>query len=470
MNEIGFLRREPHLAPHQEARLRVVFRKEEHNNLRLVAWIRTFAMTLVAIWLVLAVRTPFIVENVISCGLFVVLGWAYYALGANLHDRPWYTVLFPLIEALILIDNLLPIAPWHKPALPYPVYLRFGSVAFLFLPLALAAFLYSPWRTFWSAALTALAWTGAVAYILMQPGAFSATNLAGMGEEEPRRFLATLLNPNFVDLAGLQADIFVLLLVGVLLSLVVWRTRALVRRQMLSERNRAHLARYFSPNIVDELQAADAPFGEVRIQPVAVLFADIIGFTRMSEKLPPERTIELLRSFHRRMARVVFAHRGTLDKYIGDAVMVTFGTPRTGPRDAVDALHCTRAMLDELDRWNEKRIARGADPVHVGIGVHYGSAVLGDIGDERRLEFAVIGDTVNVASRIERLTRALGVDILVSQDLVDAARAQAPEQAASALAGFEEGQPRVLRGRRGAVVLWSFRRATAAAAPAARSA
>ena len=116
-----------------------------------------------------------------------------------------------------------------------------------------------------------------------------------------------------------------------------------------------------------------------------------------------------------------------------------------------------RAMIDELARWNEKRRARGADPVWAGVGVHFGPAVLGDIGDERRLEYAVIGDTVNVASRIERLTRALSVDILASGDLIEAAQREAPEQAGALLASFVQGRPRTLRGREGPVALWSYR-------------
>lgn len=456
-----------HLSDRREARLRVVFLKEGLANLRLLAWFRTGAVAAVALWLTFVAHGPHYVENLISCALFIILGWIFYALSVRHLTLPWYSALFALVDALILIDNLLPIMPWNAPRLPYPILLRFGSFAYLFVPLALAAFYYSPWRTLWAAAVTTLAWAAAVGWIMIQPGAFIEPNLAMIAMEEPRRFLAIILNPNFIDLRNFENEIFILLLVGGLLAVVVWRSRELVRRQVMAERHRAHLARYFSPKLIDQLQDMDAPLGEVRTQPVAVLFADVIGFTRLSEHLPPERIIELLRSFHRRMARVVFAHDGTLDKYIGDAVMATFGVPRTGAHDALNALQCARAMIDELDRWNDKRIARGAEPVHVGIGVHFGPAVLGDIGDERRLEFAVIGDTVNVASRLERLTRALGTDILVSQDVVDAASLEAPEQTSTVLAGFELDKPRTLRGRREPVAVWSFRRSRAGRQPAA---
>lgn len=445
------------LIQRSRARLRTVFRAAELQNLRLLAWIRTGAVGVVAVWLIFISRGPRLTENLLSCALFAALGWAYYALSRRHPAQPWYSLLFPLVDALVLIDNLVPIMPWNAHGLPPPVPLRYGSFVYLFLPLALAAFFYSPWRTLWSAVVIALAWSAALGWVLLQPGTFIHPHLSRLLPDDPGQFVAIYLDPGFVDIGAFGNDVFVMLLVGALLSIVVWRTGQLVLRQATAERNRANLARYFSPNIVDELERMENPLGRVRTQPVAVLFADIVGFTRLSERLPPERVIELLRSFDRRMAHTVFAHHGTLDKYIGDAVMATFGVPHTGREDALNALDCARAMIEELARWNEKRRARGAVPVWAGIGVHFGPAVLGDIGDERRLEYAVIGDTVNVASRIERLTRALGVDILVSEDLVEAAKRQAPEQTATALAGFAPDRPRVLRGRKEPVALWSYR-------------
>jgi adenylate cyclase len=418
---------------------------------------RTGAVGAVALWLIFLSPGPRLTENLLSCALLAMLGWAYYGLSRRQPAQPWYSLLYPLIDALVLIDNLVPIMPWNAHGLPPPVPLRYGSFVYLFLPLALAAFFYSPLRTLWSAVVIALAWGAAVGWVLLRPGTFVHPHLSRFLPDDPQQFLGVYLNPGFVDVGAFGNEVFVMLLVGALLSIVVWRTRGLVLRQMVAERNRANLARYFSPNIVDELEAMENPLGHVRTQPVAVLFADIVGFTRLSEHLPPERVIELLRSFHRRMANTVFAHEGTLDKYIGDAVMATFGVPRTGKEDAVNALRCACAMIDELARWNEKRRARGADPVWAGVGVHFGPAVLGDIGDERRLEYAVIGDTVNVASRIERLTRALSVDILASGDLIEAAQSEAPEQAAVLLASFVQGRPRTLRGREGPVALWSYR-------------
>ena len=157
----------------------------------------------------------------------------------------------------------------------------------------------------------------------------------------------------------------------------------------------------------------------------AVLFADMVGFTAISERLAPDALVGLLREFHGRLARLAFAfaHDGTVDKYIGDAIMVHFGTPRPQKDDPARALACAAAMIAEVGRWNAERARAGEAPIGIGIGVHYGEVLVGNIGDARRLEYTVLGDTVNVASRLERLTRETGAPLVVSDALVGAGEA-----------------------------------------------
>lgn len=130
-----------------------------------------------------------------------------------------------------------------------------------------------------------------------------------------------------VSLTTLQYQIFFLVLVTVILTLTVWRSRRLVQRQVAAEFERSALSRYFSPNIVRELSSGRGALDQPARQQVAVLFADMVGFTAMSERLSPEALLDLLRDFHSRLARIAFAHDGTVDKYIGDEIMVHFGTP-----------------------------------------------------------------------------------------------------------------------------------------------
>src|SRR5207244_8360101 len=137
---------------------------------------------------------------------------------------------------------------------------------------------------------------------------------------------------------------------------------------------------------------------------------------------------------------------GTLDKFLCDGLMATFGTPATGPRDAANALACACAMTNAVVCWNTRRKERQLDPLRLGIGLHHGEVVLGDIGTERRMEFAVLGDTVNVASRIQEMTRKLDIGILASDAVIDAAKKEGGKQA---IDGFRNLGAHALRGRGG---------------------
>ncbi len=169
-----------------------------------------------------------------------------------------------------------------------------------------------------------------------------------------------------------------------------------IEHRMAAERARANLTRYFPPHLAEILATRDEPFG-----------------------------LPLLRSFHGRVEGAVFEHDGTLDNYIGDEVMATFGVPDVGDRDACNALDCAQAILDDIGVWNAERVAGGELPVGIGIGLNFGSVVLGDTGSERSMAFTVIGDTVNTASRLERLTRIIETDLVVSEALIEKARQEA---------------------------------------------
>jgi len=162
--------------------------------------------------------------------------------------------------------------------------------------------------------------------------------------------------------------------------------------------------------VVEELSKNDEPLKQVRAQSVAVLFVDIVGFTAFADGRTPEEVVSTLRQFHALMEREVFRHNGTLDKYLGDGLMATFGTPFAGDADASNALRCAQAMMTAADRWSDERKAAHEAPIRVSFGLHYGPVVLGDIG-LTCLEFAVIGSTVNAASRLEALTRALALEL-----------------------------------------------------------
>ena len=235
----------------------------------------------------------------------------------------------------------------------------------------------------------------------------------------------------------------------------IGKLREIERLHAAAERARNNLSRYFSPNLVEMLAARDEPLGAVRRQTVAVLFADIVGFTSMAEQMMPEAVVRMLREYHERMTAPIFACGGTIDKYIGDEIFAVFGVPEATVEDAANALKCADKMLMALECWNEERETRGEPRLAIGIGLNYGPAVLGDVGSEHSFSFTVIGDTVNTASRLQRLTRSLETPLVVGDALVEAVNSGGSNTAAALASQLHDRGEQALRGRAGAVRIWT---------------
>ena len=446
------------LAARRERRLRGAFVAEEHESQDRAARVRLAALAVIAVWLAVEEAFPAALYYEALLVVFALFGFAPLWLRRLGLDARWQRYGFAFLDSALLAFTLVFPNPmcsacdWMPPAW----YLKFDNEPFFFIVIGAAVFSYSPRVVLWTGLMAALTWSLGMLWILNQPGSFSMQMGFDVADMSVAERIAVLTDPQRVDVGNIIKVDLVFLIVAGVLAAAVHRTRRLALRQAQAERDRANLARHFSPNMVDEISRHDRPMGEVRREDVAVLFVDIVGFTRTSENEAPERVIALLREFHHRMADRVFAHEGTLDKFLGDGLMATFGTPHPRPDDAQRALACARDMAADIAAWNQQRVSAGEPPLRAGIGLHFGPVVLGDIGDERRLEFAVIGDTVNVASRLEEMTRELGVDVIASNDVIARARQGGP---AVIFDGLVEGAQAVVRGRDDPIAIWTLRAA-----------
>ncbi|MFK5978311.1 MAG: adenylate/guanylate cyclase domain-containing protein [Rhizobiaceae bacterium] len=385
---------------------------------------------------------------------FAILGWAQLKVGKVGQSKMELFLLFcdlALMAFVCVFPN-----PFFDNEWPTAMQYRFQNFSYFMVLLAGATLAYS-WRTIFAvgAWTTGLWVTGIIlVYLFGKQTPELTTKLNVAFADYP--LLAAFTDPNSIIVGLRMQEIVLFLIVAGILAINGWRNNRLVLEQALIARERENLGRYFPPNIVEELAGQNDPFANIRSQFVAVLFADIVGFTRMAELGSPEKVVAMLREYHQRLEKAVFDNHGTLDKFLGDGVMATFGSPTVGPDDAANAIQCARDMVTAIDKWNITRKNNGEDPVILSVGIHYGEVILGDIGSERRLEFATLGDTVNVASRLEALTRDLGTQVVISNAVVEAQEATSSDKGANLLLGFHQDGKQSVKGRDTEIAIWKL--------------
>ncbi|MEH6525432.1 MAG: adenylate/guanylate cyclase domain-containing protein [Sneathiella sp.] len=234
----------------------------------------------------------------------------------------------------------------------------------------------------------------------------------------------TVVSPDYVDsvmgpaltLEFAIGGILVVIALGTVMTYLATIARRMVIEGVRLEISNTQLGRYFSPGVVSSISSGTGTLSGLggRSQNVAVMFCDIRDFTTISEPLSLSEVVGFLSEYHTKMVEVIFTFGGTIDKFIGDAIMVTFGTPDPKDDDAERAVRAGLAMNAALEDLNKQRKLQGLAEIKHGIGIHFGSVIAGNIGTEERLEYTVIGDTVNVASRIQDTCKSADQTLLIS--------------------------------------------------------
>lgn len=427
---------------------------EEMRGLRVAMQMRLGGLALVSVW--------FLIENPFPLGLWYLFLAASLAASGSLPlfverrslGLRWLYVQAFVDVVVVAIGVFVP-NPFDAEAvrLPVQMQLRFSNELYLFGLLGLSALSYSPRLVLWTGVSGVLVWSASVLWILARPNTVGGFDVDAYVASTAVERMELILHPHRVLVGVTARQMLMVMLVAFSLSAAVARSRRLVRQQASAERDRANLSRYFSPKLVDELAHHGAKIGETRRREVVVLFADLAGFTTFAAEQPPDRVIELLREYHRRVSHEVFAHDGALDEYLGDGVMATFGNPEASPSDTTNALRCGRRVVAEVEAWSRERVKGGGSPVTVRVGVHRGPVVIGNVGEEQ-LQFAVVGDAVNVASRLQELAKRLGASLVVSDEVVACARTESGFDVAD-LEGLRDGGEHELRGRAEPVRVWA---------------
>lgn len=376
---------------------------EERRRERIVASFRLVVFAALLATILSLPRTAAQFIPLFSAGL----GYGALAMGGiwlaweNRFGR-WLLLGFVSIEVLVVALLVVLLVPASGMA-PIMVFSA-PAMTVIFIILAHATMRYRPWLIIHAAGLFLVALF--VGWIVLARGMDTGTSPMG----SHARFHATV--------AYQIIPIVSIALTGVLLFFANRGSRHLLISNVQDRLRVARLSRFFAKPIAEKLAAdPEQPLMQGERRRVAVLFVDIRGFTRLSEQEEPEAIGKLLVGFRERTARAVREEGGVIDKFIGDAVMAVFGLFDEAGGGSRAALTCAGKIDSEMHSWSARRWEEGLAKIEVGMGIHEGQAFVGVIGEAELLEFTVVGDTVNVAERLERMTRSLDAAIATSADV-----------------------------------------------------
>ncbi len=318
----------------------------------------------------------------------------------------------------ILIDmSLLMLLIWSfhlQYDQPAAFYLKAPTLLYVFFFIALRALRFEPRFVIAAGAAAALGWAMMILYTVMTEPAVIT------------RDYVEYLTSNAILLGAEFDKIISILVVTAILALAIARGRDLLIRASAQEAATRNLSRFFDPTIAKGIAETDQPIapGEGVVREASILNVDIRGFSHVAAQLPPGEVMGLLADYQSRIIPIITAHRGVIDKFLGDGIMATFGAIAPSPTYSADAVLAAEEIMKEIEGWLEGRSVDGHIPLEINIGIASGRVVFGAVGDATRLEYTVIGDPVNLSAKIEKHNKAEGVKALCTKDCMARAVAQ----------------------------------------------
>jgi adenylate cyclase len=312
-------------------------------------------------------------------------------------------------------------------------YLKAPTILSVFIFIALRALRFEAGYVLLAGGVAALGWIGLVAYA----AAFDPTGMP------ITRDFVRYMTSNAILLGAEIEKVVTILLVSGLLAWSLRRARRTLVSAVAESSAARELKRFFAADVAQAITQSDEAIrpGQGVCREAATMFTDLRGFTVMSRTLSPDETVGLLAEYQARLVPIIQRNGGSIDKFLGDGIMASFGAARASKTYAADALRAVDEIIIETRRWASMREADGLPTVRVGAAVAVGPLIFGAVGDETRLEYTVIGDPVNLAAKLEKHTKVEKVDALTTRESLELARAQGyvPEQPKRLLAQRQVG-------------------------------
>lgn len=384
-------------------RVRAALRQQQDSSEILIGWIQLAVVTAFGTLYAISPKAfPAEVEfHPIPWALGGYFGFTLARLAlAHARRLPrWFLILSILVDMALLLGMIW---SFHLQYMqPAAFYLKAPTLLYVFIFIALRTLRFEVGYVLLAGAAAALGWLLLAAYAVMwDPMAAAVT-----------RDYVLYLTSNAI-LIGAEFDkvASILTVTGILAIAIVRARRLLVRavRESLAARE---LSRFFAPDVADRITDLDAgiEIGRGAVREAAVLNVDMRGFSQLATEIPPDDLIALLTEYQSLVIPAVQAHGGSIDKFLGDGVMATFGATRVNATAAADALRAADALVLAASAWRDRRRAAGLAAPKVGLAVASGAVVFGAVGDDSRLEYTVIGPAVNLSAKLEKHTKVEAV-------------------------------------------------------------
>ncbi|HSJ40367.1 MAG TPA: adenylate/guanylate cyclase domain-containing protein, partial [Xanthobacteraceae bacterium] len=367
--------------------------------------------------------------GIVALVLLIVLR-AWFAFSGQL-SRPVLAASV-VAEMAVLLALLWGFAPQYETTLA--VALTNSLFVAIFVLIALRALRFEPIWVWLSGLTAAFGWTLLTIFAWREAGASGQTMDFVVAATTGR-----------IDVHDEIIRVAVILIVTAVLATALARARLTLARAVRASQSAEALSRFFDSEVADQITTTDLPpmAGQSVARDAAIMFTDLRGFTKASATLSAADLIALIAEYQNVVLPVVRAHGGNIDKFMGDGILASFGAVRASSTYAADALRCIDAILTTSRAWARDRQARGLPALGIGIGVAHGPLVFGIIGVERRLEYTVIGETVNLAAKLEKHNKAEAASACAPASLIALAELQDPSVVCS---GFEIRRARVVAG------------------------
>lgn len=378
-------------------RVRQTIRRQQDRSEILIGWAELVLVGLLAIAYETTTMATGVVQDDYSFETEVFIAYGLFSVGrlalAYRRALPEWLLYVSVVVDMALLMGLI-YSFHYKYAQPAVFYLKAPTLMYVFLFIALRALRFEA-RFVIFAGLTAVAgWIALILYAL--DGRGGPPNMTD-------DFVEYMTSNAFLIQA--EADkIIAILATTAVLAIAISRARNLLVRSVSEGAAARDLSRFFDPGVADRIRSAAMSIkaGEGELRDVAILTVDLRGFTKLSVDLAPDDVMKMLQDYQGRVCPLIAANGGSIDKFLGDGILASFGAVATSTTAAADALRAADAVIEAADRWSAERHATGLPPLSIGLAVASGRVVFGAVGDGERLEFTVIGDAVNFAAKLEK--------------------------------------------------------------------